>query len=201
MGSCRWGHDAQLQWKRTSRIPWIQCFGTRRFEKQRKRETVFAFLWWRHHRRVGSLHNHFRQSAQYLRSSSGHLRWIGMQNLWFVRRYRETCCSEPFRDHGDANRIVDNEQNASDQGQSARKLAARLRKIANLPGHLQLIKLCSNVGITKTVAKGQHFTTLDDAELDKLEGSCRSIFYLETTEPPKWKDGSVGTRRSVQLWN
>ena len=43
MGSCRWGHDAQLQWKRTFRIPWIQCFGTRRFEKQRKRETVHTF--------------------------------------------------------------------------------------------------------------------------------------------------------------
>ena len=32
----------------------------------------------------------------------------------------------------------------------------------------QLIKLCSNASITKTVAKGQYFTTLDDAELDKL---------------------------------
>ena len=35
--------------------------------------------------------------------------------------------SEQFRDHGDANRIVDNEQNATDQWQSARKLPARLR--------------------------------------------------------------------------
>ena len=32
-------------------------------------------------------------------------------------------------------------------------------KIANLPDHLHLIKLCSNVGLTKT---------LDDAELDKF---------------------------------
>ena len=47
------------------------------------------------------------------------------------------------------------------------------QKNANLPGHLQLIKLCSNVGITKTVARRQYFTTLDDAELDKLGGSCR----------------------------
>ena len=29
------------------------------------------------------------------------------------------------------------------------------QKFANLPDHLQLIKLCSNVGITKTVARGQ----------------------------------------------
>ena len=36
MRSSRWGHDAQFQWKRTSRIPWIQCFGTRRFWKAKK---------------------------------------------------------------------------------------------------------------------------------------------------------------------
>ena len=46
------------------------------------------------------------------------------------------------------------------------------QKFANLPDHLQLTKLCSNVGITKTV-RGQYLTTLDDAELDKLGGSCR----------------------------
>ena len=43
------------------------------------------------------------------------------------------------------------------------------RKFANLPDHLQLIKLCSNAGIAKTVAK-EH---LDDAELDNLGGSYR----------------------------
>ena len=47
------------------------------------------------------------------------------------------------------------------------------RTFANLPDHLRLIILCSNAGIAKTVAKGQHFTTLDDAELDKLGGSRR----------------------------
>ena len=44
---------------------------------------------------------------------------------------------------------------------------------AHLPEHLHLIKLCSNVGIATTVARRQYFTTLDDAELDKLGGSCR----------------------------
>ena len=45
------------------------------------------------------------------------------------------------------------------------------QKIANLPDHLQLIKLCSDVGITKTVAKEQYFTTLDDGQIGR--GSCR----------------------------
>ena len=67
----------------------------------------------------------FRQPAQYLRSNSGHVRRIGLQNL------RLTCCSEQFRDHGDANRIVTNKK-ASDQWQNARKHAARPRtKIRN----------------------------------------------------------------------
>ena len=46
------------------------------------------------------------------------------------------------------------------------------QKIVNLPDHLQLIKLCSSVGITKTVARGRYFTILHDA-VDKLGGSCR----------------------------
>ena len=40
------------------------------------------------------------------------------------------------------------------------------QKFANRRDHLQLMKLCSNVGITKTVSRRQCFTTLDDAELE-----------------------------------
>ena len=47
------------------------------------------------------------------------------------------------------------------------------QKFANLPEHLQLIKICSSAGLAKTVEKGQYFTTLDDTELDRLKGSCR----------------------------
>ena len=47
------------------------------------------------------------------------------------------------------------------------------RKFANLPDHLQLIKLSSNAGFVTIVAKGQYIVTLDDVELDKSGGSCR----------------------------
>ena len=47
------------------------------------------------------------------------------------------------------------------------------RKFANLPDYLKLTKLCFNAGLAKAVEKGQYFSTLDDAELDKLKGSCR----------------------------
>ena len=43
MGSSRWRHVAQLQWKRTLCIPWIQCFGTRRFESKGKGKLSFHF--------------------------------------------------------------------------------------------------------------------------------------------------------------
>ena len=57
------------------------------------------------------------------------------------------------------------------------------RKFANLADHLSLIKLCSNVGSTKTVTKGHCVTTFDDAELENLGGSSRE--YIETTNCPK----------------
>ena len=71
------------------------------------------------------------------------------------------------------------------------------RKFENLPDHLQLIKLCSNVGITKIVAKGQHFTTLDDAEFDKLGG--REEEFVSRVHFPS-RELIMETRRSVQLW-
>ena len=58
---------------------------------------------------------YFGQSAQCLRSSGGYVRRAGLENFWMFRKYGETCCSEQFGDHGDANRIVDNEQTTSDQ--------------------------------------------------------------------------------------
>ena len=61
------------------------------------------------------------------------------------------------------------------------------RKIAYLPDLLQLIKLCSQIGITKTVAKGQYFTTLDDAELDKLGSSCREYTLRRDNSSSKVK--------------
>ena len=118
MGSSRWGHDAQLQWKRTPRIPRIQRFGARRFE---------TLLWRRHNRWSGSSDDHLRQSAQYLRSSSGHVRRSGLQNLWLLRAYRETCCSGQSRNYRYSNGIDDNEQITSDRWQRARKLAAQWR--------------------------------------------------------------------------
>ena len=45
-GWCCWTHAAQLQRKRTSRVPWNQCFETKSFEKQRRWKIVYTLLWW-----------------------------------------------------------------------------------------------------------------------------------------------------------
>ena len=44
---------------------------------------------------------------------------------------------------------------------------------------LKLTKLCSNADLANTVEKGQYFTTLDDAELDKLKVHVESTHYLK----------------------
>ena len=59
------------------------------------------------------------------------------------------------------------------------------RKFANLPDGIKLIRLYSNVGITKTLAKGKYFSTLDDAELTNWVAHVESTLYLETTHHPK----------------
>ena len=73
-------------------------------------------------------------------------------------------------------------------------------KFANLPVHLELTKLCSNVGLANTAEKGQYFTTLGDAELDKLKGSCREHTLPRSDKPSQVKGWIRGTRRSVQFW-
>ena len=49
------------------------------------------------------------------------------------------------------------------------------RKFANLPDDLRLIRFCSDAGFMNTVARGQYFVIIDEAELAKLDcpGSCR----------------------------
>ena len=69
--------------------------------------------------------------------------------------------------------ITTNESPRTEENVQGNLLHNYEQQFANLPYHLELTKLCSNVGFTKTVAIGHYFTTLDDAELEKLGGSSR----------------------------
>ena len=75
------------------------------------------------------------------------------------------------------------------------------RKIANLPDDLRFIRLCSNAGFMKIVAEGQYFVTQDDAELAKLDGSCREYTLLRDGQSSKVKGWTHGhTKIAVQYW-
>ena len=85
-------------------------------------------------------------------------------------------------------RVVGDEKSPrTDDNVQGKLLHNHEQKFVNLADHLQLIKLCFNVGIAKTVARGQYFTTLDDAELDKLGGSCREYTLPRDYEASKVK--------------
>ena len=81
------------------------------------------------------------------------------------------------------------------QGNMLHDCERKFAKKKKLPDYLQLIKLCSNPGIDKTVAKGQYFTTLDDVELDKLGGSCREYTVLRDHTASKVKGWIRGNTR------
>ena len=72
------------------------------------------------------------------------------------------------------------------------------QKFADLPEPLQLTKLCSNAGLAKTVGKGQYFTTLDDEELDRLQGSCRE-YTLPRSDQSSQVKGWIRGNTSVQF--
>ena len=81
-----WGHDDQLQWRRTSCAPWVQCFRKRILAKQRRWNIVCALLWWYRCSRSGSSHDSFRQSARCLRSSSGYVWRTGLEDFCFFQK-------------------------------------------------------------------------------------------------------------------
>ena len=58
----------------------------------------------------------------------------------------------------------------TDAGVQGNVLRKYEQRFADLPEHAKLTKLCS---VAKTVEKGQYFTTLDDDQFDRLNGSCR----------------------------
>ena len=67
------GNVADLRRIWSSDIPLYQCFGERRLEKQRRRRKDINTPQWQHRKHgAASPDGYLRQSAQYLRSSSGY---------------------------------------------------------------------------------------------------------------------------------
>ena len=125
-------------------------------------------------RRSGPSHNHFCQSAQYLRAVADICDEPTLRISGNSESTGKTVAQNKTETMVTPTELSTTNKNAwTNDNLPGNLLHDYERQFANLPDHLQLIKLCSSAGVAKTVAKGQYFTTLDDAELDKLGGSCR----------------------------
>ena len=95
--------------------------------------------------------------------------------------------SELVRDH--SNRLTTtNKSLRTDDNVQGNLLHDYEQKIANLPEHLQLIKLCSNVGITKTVTRGEGISRSSTMRnWTTLGGSCREYTLPRDDTIPKVK--------------
>ena len=112
-----WDHVAE---DGASRVPWIQCFGTRIFARQRRWRIVHALLCWYRYSRSGSSHDSFRESVQCLR--------ICVTN-WPRGFLTSESTGRPVAEDKSETMVVptDNDQTTSVQRSSARRLAARIR--------------------------------------------------------------------------
>ena len=169
VGSSRWGQDAQLQCKRTHRIPCIQCFGTRRFEKQRK----------------GKLSIHFcgddKTVEVVLRtiiSVNQHSIYGAVTDMCDELACRISDCSKSTWNYCDSYRLDDHEQIISDRWECARKLAAKLR------AKHRKSSISSSVDLTMLQCWYQgdrgEGTVLHDPRrcgTGKLGGSCREYAF------------------------
>ena len=113
------------------------------------------------------------------------MRRTGLDNLWLFKAYRdksETVVMPP--------ELSTNKTSPTDEKVQINLLHCYERKFVNLPDHLQLLQLCSNVGITKTVEKGQYVTTLDGADLRNWEYTS-----LRDNSPSKVKGWICGNTK------
>ena len=87
-------------------------------------------------------------------AAAGHVRRAGLQNLWLLRTYKET-----FAQNIPESTVIPTELSTTNKTPRTNEtvqgnlLHDYEQKIANLPDHVQLTKLCSTVGVTKTVAR------------------------------------------------
>ena len=182
--SCRWGHDDQLQWKRTSRAPWIQCFGTMKFEKQRRWKIVYLHLWWYRCSRSGwfiarSFPSISSVSDPRIRRTPAHvifLAWLKGQDLSH-RVSRNRCV--PQHSHG---------------SHPAQHVARALLVVSFTLEHYLAFHMHSSPTFYPTIHPtfvAAHFT-----RRFILRGSIESVFRL-----PGWNARSCRSRAQRSHWN
>ena len=147
-------------------------------------------------------HNYFRQSAQYLRSSSGHVWRASLGNLQMFERVQgETRSTERFGDHGNANRIVVHKSNLFDRWErTGRYCCTIMNENSKIFQFIFKWPNSAPMQVSRRLLKkdsiSRHLMTLN---LTDWKVHVESTHYFEVINHPKWKDGSVETQRSVQF--
>ena len=156
MGSSRWIDDDQLGRNRTPSFPCNESVLSRNAQKQRKWKIIYTLLcrWWYDWNCFS--HNHFYQSAQYLRSSS--------RNVWKVQylsnKHRETCCGRAIRPiFAPAELLIMTPTPSIEFPAQENLLQKHKERVEKLPQPDRLIKVCTDAGFLKTVEVGQYFRT------------------------------------------
>ena len=130
---------------------------------------VCTFQWQRRNRRSDSWYSYFRQSAQYPRSSSGH-----MWRLCLAGSRSSKGTGKPGAHENLETMLMPPETSTENQtSQTGARVPGNLlrqceQRFADLPEHANLTKLCSNAGLAKTFEKGQFFMTRVNGYTDRI---------------------------------
>ena len=163
----------------------LESIVSKNAQKQRKWKIICTLLWrWRYDWNCFS-HNHFCQSAQYLRSSLGFLWRIQYLSI----KHGETCWGKTIRPTLHLHlrlRFLH------------KKIYCRSTKerVEKLPQPDQLIKICTDAGLMKTREVGQYFMTKQTDEFLQFADSMTCREYPlprddQSTDPKGWIQGST----------
>ena len=178
--------DDQLQWKWSSRFPWIQCFALR--SKGR-----------------GTLSIHFCGDDDTAEVVLRTIIFVNHLSIYGARTdmcdelaWRLSGCSEntgkPVAQNNSETMVMPTELSTTNKtlrtnDKVQKELAARLWTKIRKSSRSRRLWRRDSISRPSTMRN-----------LTNWRAFVESPLYLETTHNPKWKDGSVETRRSVQPW-
>ena len=134
----------------------------------------------------GSSHDHLRQSAQCLRSMSGHVRRAGLQNLWLFRTYKELVAQDNPEtmviptELSTTNKSPRTDDNV--QGHLLQELRTKIRKSSKSSSTGQNVLQCRH---HEDRGEGTVFHDPRRCGTGQIWRLVESIHYLETTQHPK----------------
>ena len=196
--------DASSQRKWTSYISSNKCVRPRILQKQRRRrrKIIDSLQQWFDDSRVVVSHDHFRQSAQCLRTNIGLVRRTCSADLRsFVLQFGETCGEYEWRVGVSylSQRHVNLNESSFDQCSGTNK------RFENLPEDIRVSKAGDDAGFMRKISLGQYFMTIHDMDLTGFEhaGSCRewTSGWIRGITKNWHRIGSQGYVPPGSIWN